>query len=137
MPMISSRRFDVIAPSASINIHRIRFDNGVRSSLGASLANYFHASIILPFIMDATPEHPPEQRSESSQQESASVTGAVSNVGSSIGEIAGSSVGEVKNKLNSVYTSGSVQNVWEQVRSVATGGKTANDQGAFGSAIFS
>ncbi|PLB54528.1 hypothetical protein P170DRAFT_421221 [Aspergillus steynii IBT 23096] len=77
--------------------------------------------------MDTTPEHSPEQRSDSSQQASTSVSSTVSNVGSSIGQIAGSSVGEVKNKLNAVYTSDSVQNVWEQVRSVATGGKAANN----------
>lgn len=71
--------------------------------------------------MDATPEHPPEQRSDASQPEPTSASSAVSNIGSSIGEIAGSSIGEVKNK-----TSDSVQNVWGQVRSVATGGKAAN-----------
>ncbi|KAH8428644.1 uncharacterized protein LDX57_006335 [Aspergillus melleus] len=76
--------------------------------------------------MDATPEHPPEQRSDASQPESTSASSAVSNIGGSIGEIAGSSIGEVKNKLNAVYTSDSVQNVWEQVRSVATGGKADN-----------
>ncbi|KAI9042709.1 uncharacterized protein KD926_005315 [Aspergillus affinis] len=75
--------------------------------------------------MDTTPERLSEQRSDVSQPKSTSSSSTVSNIGSSIGDIAGSSIGEVKNKLNAIYTSDSVQNVWEQVQSVATGGKAA------------
>lgn len=90
--------------------------------------------------MDTTPEYPAEQISNVSPQESTSTASTTSNISSSISQITGSSVGEVKKKVNAMYayTSEPAQNVWEQVRSAATGAKAANntDQGTSLSLYF-
>ncbi|GMF72391.1 unnamed protein product [Aspergillus oryzae] len=47
--------------------------------------------------------------------------GSLSGVTNSIATVAGNSISEAKNKLTTVTSNESVQSVWEQVRSMATG----------------
>ncbi|OGM47127.1 hypothetical protein ABOM_003686 [Aspergillus bombycis] len=47
--------------------------------------------------------------------------GSLADVTNSIASAAGNSISEVKNKLTTVASNESVQSVWEQVRSMATG----------------
>ncbi|KAE8320338.1 hypothetical protein BDV41DRAFT_570492 [Aspergillus transmontanensis] len=55
------------------------------------------------------------------RNDSTASEGSLTGVTNSIANVAGNSISEAKNKLTAVASNESVQSVWEQVRSMATG----------------
>ncbi|KAE8324883.1 hypothetical protein BDV39DRAFT_207404 [Aspergillus sergii] len=61
------------------------------------------------------------QAYDTPRNDSTASEGSLTGVTNSIANVAGNSISEAKNKLTAVASNESVQSVWEQVRSMATG----------------
>ena len=70
------------------------------------------------------------QAYDAPRNDSTASESSLTNVTNSIVNVAGNSINEAKNKLTTVASNESVQNVWEQVRSMATG-RNNEAQGEF------